>query len=178
MVKSNEIFSKNYKQSEKTEGVIEEEFKKNGFDVMKFDIESEFEKCNNNCPIQVEHFGQMIPYARWILYGQISRPDMVVRLNKPILIEIKHKNKKYIWINSRDYLDYLKWEKILLIPIYIIIYVKDEDVYYIHRLESETKKLKSLITKHDKNEVFDVEDRSLRVENVKNLLDFFKKKSS
>lgn len=178
MVKSNEFFSENYKQSEATQEEITNLFTKEEFSVIPFDIQSEFEKCNDNCPIKIEHMGNKIPYARWILYNNISRPDLVIKYKKPLLIEIKHKNKKYLWINSRDYLDYIKWEDILLIPVYIIMFVKDENIFYIHRLEKDTTKLKSLITQHDGNKVFDVQKDSIKIQNKNELIKYLKEESS
>jgi len=177
MVKSNEFFSKNYKQSEETEKQIKVEFEKSGFKIINFDIQSEFEKCNTSCPVKVEHCGQAMPYARWVLYGQLSRPDFIIRLNKPILVEIKHKNKKYLWINERDYLDYIKWEDITTIPIYILMYVKDEATYYVHKLDLKPESLKSLITHHDGNKVFDVEAKSIKMKDIGEVIKFFKDKS-
>jgi len=115
-----------------------------------------------------------MPYARWIIYNQCSRPDFIINFNKPILIETQYKNKKFLWVNTRDYKDYILWAKILQIPLYIIMFVKDEEAYYIHKLELETDKLKTFVTRHDKNEVFDVTDKSIKFSSVEEWINFFK----
>ena len=175
MVKSNELFSKNYKDSEKIEESMKNNFVDGGFNVIKFDIGSEFEKCNKGCPIFVDHMGEKMPYARWVLYNQCSRPDLIINFNKPILIEIKYKNKKFLWVNTRDYKDYILWAKILQIPLYILMFVKAEESYYIHPLELETDKLKTLVTRHDKNEVFDVTNQSIKFSSIEEVINFLKK---
>jgi Holliday junction resolvase len=174
MVKSNALFSQNYKESRTTEENIINFFEEEGFNILEFDIQSEFEKCNEVCPIKVDHCGQKMPYARWTLYKNITRPDLIVNYNKPLLIEIKHKNKKYIWVNSRDYKDYIKWNSILNIPLYILIFVKSEGCYYLHKIEKDISNLDSLITRHDNNEVYDLEKKSLRFDNLKKLINFLK----
>jgi Holliday junction resolvase len=174
MVKSNEFFSSNYKQSENTEETIKNLLITEGFKIIPFDIHSEFQKCNDCCPIQVNHCGINMPYARYVLFKQISRPDLLINFKKPILLEIKHKNKKYLWVNKRDYDDYIKWEEILGIPIFIVMYVKNEDCYYLHRLKLKTNTLKMFRTTHDLNEVFDLENEIIKLESINKLIDFLK----
>jgi hypothetical protein len=176
MVKSNSFFSSNYKQSEKTEETVRKKILEKGIDIISFDINSEFEKCNEKCPIKVDHFGNSIPYARWVLYNNISRPDFVLKINgKPLLLEIKHKNKKYLWVNERDYIDYIKWQQVLLIDTYILFYVKSEDKYYLHKIVTNIENLKSFRTKHDNNMVFDVEDLSPVLVNFDEFFDVINK---
>ncbi|HOE93296.1 MAG TPA: hypothetical protein PKY52_05660 [Methanofastidiosum sp.] len=174
MVKSNIQFSDNYKKSKNIQDIIYKEFIQKNFKIINFDIDSEFEKCNKDCPIQIDHMGEKIPYARWILYNKISRPDLIVNYNKPIFIETKYKNKKYLWINKRDYLDYIKWETITSIPVFVIMYVSQENIFYVHKLDLNPNKLKSLTTSHDKNKVFDVQDSCMRYEDVDSMTNFFK----
>lgn len=90
------------------------------------------------------------------------------------MIEIKYKNKKFLWVNTRDYLDYIKWENITLIPVYIVMYVNKDNNFYVHELEKKVEVLNSFRTKHDKNEVFDVEDKSIKILDEKDLINFFK----
>ena len=62
------------------------------------DKDSEFYKVNG-CPISVKHMGNDIPFVRWVLFYQISKPDLLIKLKKSILLEIIVKTKK----NSLSY---------------------------------------------------------------------------
>ncbi len=177
MVKSNTYFSKNYKKSSQIEQNIKEKLIVENFDFIYFDIQSEFEKCNNNCPIQIEHYNEKIPYSRWILYNQTSRPDFLIKYKKPIYLEIKYKNKPFLWVNTRDYHDYIKWAQISLIPVYILMYVKKDNCYYIHKVLEDTKELRCFKTKHDKNQIYDLEEKSIKIKDIHSLIDFLKQKS-
>jgi hypothetical protein len=155
-MKTNESFSRNYQMSNNKQSEIVAELKRHNFKILSFDIDSEFDKCNG-CPISVDHMGNKVPYARWVLYNQISRPDLLIRLNKPILLEIKVKNKKFLWVNERDYLDYVTWLDLLGIPIYIAIVILENNGYYIHPVTNDYKLIPSFRTKHYGNMELDLE---------------------
>ena len=156
-MKTNESFSRNYQMSNNKQSEIVTELKRLNFKVLSFDIDSEFDQCNG-CAISVNHMGNNVPYARWVLYNQISRPDLLIRLNKPILLEIKVKNKKFLWVNERDYLDYVTWLELLGIPVYIAIVILENNGYYLHPVTNDYKQIPSFRTKHDGNMVLDLEN--------------------